>query len=488
MRKRIAYLLTAALLIVSQLSPLTALAEDAAETTKAESTEQKATDEAGEQKEKKVQQKKQKSYYTDIEDATVTLSQSEFYYDGTAKRPNVYVTDSSGLRLRLDKDYVLHYTDNVNVGEACVEVEGIGDYYGSQWIYYSIYYNVNDIVVTLDQNKYVYDGKVKEPEATVKLRSTNENISKKCVLEGYSGNKNAGTAYVKIASEKYRRHDDDSYYDQSGVYFKGTIKKAFTISPKKVTSKTLYIYPNSEYYNGKQKTLKIYSVYKDGYLSRNKDYTLKYLTNCKKVGKHKIKVTFKGNYSGTLVKSFKIYPSAPKVKIKSKKGKTVTITWNKVKNATGYKVYKDGKTYKTKKTSIKLKGEKDRSWMTFSVDSYKKKLGTSYNGRTHTVVFAQPRTAISLSRTNWGEVTVTVKNYYNQYYHNYQFQTSNNKKFKSGGDNFVRTARYSNSSSVRWYNMPSGEKRYFRVRQYWYTSSGKLKVGKWSKVKATSVY
>lgn len=523
MRKRITYLLTTALLVTSLLSPMTVFAEDVVETEQenvSESTKQEEVSENNEQKvtsdtakeetsysknkqneaknettekttdekvkTKSVQQKDVKAgYIADIEFATVTLSQNSFYYDGTAKRPSVTVT-YSGRTLVQNRDYRLNYYNNTKAGEAYVEVEGIGDCWGSQEVYYYIYYNVNDMIVTLNRSKYVYDGQPKEPKASVKLRSTNEDITSKCEISGYSGNKNAGTAYVKLSSKNYERNDD-SWYDETGVYFQGTVKQPFTISPKQAKSKELSIYANNEHYNGKQKTLKIWSPDKNGYLSGNKDYTLKYLTNCKKVGKHKIKIVFKGNYTGTIVKSFKIYPPAPKVKIKSKKGKTVTVTWKKVKNATGYKIYKDGKIYKTKKNSIKLKGEKDRSWMTFWVDSYKNKLGSSYNSKTHTIVFAQPVTAISLSKTNWGEITLKISNYSTQYYHNYQFQISNNKKFRSDGYNYTKTVRGS-YSSVRWYNIPSGEKRYFRVRQYWYTSSGKLKVGKWSKVKAATAY
>ena len=117
-------------------------------------------------------------------------------------------------------------------------------------------------------------------------------------------------------------------------------------------------------------------------------------------------------------------------------------------------------------------------------------MGSSYNGKSHTVIFAQPRTVISAKRTDWGEVTINIKNYSVQYYdyRNYQYQMSNNKGFKSGGNNFVRSAKYSHSRGIYWYNIPSGQKRYFRARQYWYTSSGRLKTGKWSKVKAVTVY
>ncbi len=39
------------------------------------------------------------------------------------------------------------------------------------------------------------------------------------------------------------------------------------------------------------------------------NYTLKWLTNCKRVGTHKVKVTFKGNYSGTKTLAYTIEPT-----------------------------------------------------------------------------------------------------------------------------------------------------------------------------------
>lgn len=523
MKRRIECIIMGIVLSVSLLSPITAYAEDTASTenivsendtqeetgSKSEQpvTEdktgaddnkdnkvdkkqpekfetQKSTDDKEMQEKQAVndQQKQVKSGYSiDMDNTTVDLSEDIIYYDGTPKIPKVTVS-YQGEKLVENIDYILQYHNQTKAGAAYVDIEGIGKNYGIRRVYYLIIYDTNDMLVTLSQSKYVYDGKHKKPKIKVRLRSTNEDISDQCVISGYSGNVNAGTAYVKIVSNKYYLNvGSETYY---GIYFEGTVKKAFTISRKKVNSKRVYV--DDYTYNGKKRTPRVYGV--DETYKRNKDYTIKYLTNHKKVGKHKIKITFKGNYTGTVTKSFKIFPETPKIKTKNKTDKSITVYWKKVKGASNYKIWKDGRVYKTtKKNSIKLPLDKNKSWMFYAVDSYAKKIGTSNKGKIHTAVFHQPRTTISLKRTDWGEVTVYITSYDKQYYNNYQFQMSNNKGFKSGWGKYVSTAKYS-SRSMYWYNIPSGQKRYFRARQYWYTSSGRLKTGKWSKVKAVTVY
>ena len=460
MKKKIVYLIATVFLAVSLVSPVAAFAEagNTADGGASVNNESRAGSDndadkvpagsesggqtavksdtdvrSGEQKAQssKAENNDVESYYAkSISYADVTLSQDSFYYDGMPKTPEVSVS-YSGNKLTKGKDYYLEYMNNVDAGEARVIVYGKGDYGGSITEYFYIYYDENDIDVILEKNSYTFQGvsiKIK-PDATVRLKSTGENITGKCGFS-YSDNINAGTAYVIVKSEKYYRHYD--YSDKTGVYFKDSVKKAFTIKPLKI--KSAYLSDEVYHYNGKKKTPALVN-YHDEYMyyyKKNKEYTVKYLTNCKSVGKHKIKYTFRGNYTGSVTKSFKILPSAPKVKSKNKKGKSVTIYWKKVKGATGYKVYKDGKLYKTtKKTSIRLTAKKNRSYLSYYVESYKKNLGTSYNGSYHEVVFGQPRTSISLSRPDWGEIKVKIKNYDNQYYHNYQFQVSNNKKFSN---------------------------------------------------------
>lgn len=62
----------------------------------------------------------------------VSLAETEFTYDGTAKTPGVTVKDGSTTLIK-DQDYIVSYSDNINAGEntAKVTVRGIGNYAGS---------------------------------------------------------------------------------------------------------------------------------------------------------------------------------------------------------------------------------------------------------------------------------------------------------------------------------------------------------------------
>ena len=64
-----------------------------------------------------------------LADAELTLSETMYTYDKTAKEPAVEVT-LSNVKLVENTDYTLSYEDNINAGTATVKVTGTGDYSG----------------------------------------------------------------------------------------------------------------------------------------------------------------------------------------------------------------------------------------------------------------------------------------------------------------------------------------------------------------------
>lgn len=72
-----------------------------------------------------------------LSNASVTLDQTSYNYDGTAKRPKVTVTYGS-TTLRENTDYTVSYSNNTNIGTAKATVEGKGNYTGSNSATYSI--------------------------------------------------------------------------------------------------------------------------------------------------------------------------------------------------------------------------------------------------------------------------------------------------------------------------------------------------------------
>lgn len=69
----------------------------------------------------------------DIANCAVTLSASNFIYDGKAKEPAVTVKNGN-TTLTLGRHYLVSYADNTNAGTATVRVKGIGGFQGEKTV------------------------------------------------------------------------------------------------------------------------------------------------------------------------------------------------------------------------------------------------------------------------------------------------------------------------------------------------------------------
>ncbi len=69
------------------------------------------------------------------------------------------------------------------------------------------------------------------------------------------------------------------------------------------------LYKTAYAYNGKAQKPTVTIKDSQGKKIASSDYTIKWLTDCKKVGTHKVKITLKGNYSGTKTLSYTIEPT-----------------------------------------------------------------------------------------------------------------------------------------------------------------------------------
>ena len=143
----------------------------------------------------------------------------------------------------------------------------------------------------------------------------------------------------------------------------GKIVSVCSVCNEKVTT-TLY-YPkavtlsyNKTTYNGKAKKPKVTVKDSNGNAISSSNYTVTY-TNNKKIGTAKVTVKFKGNYKGTLTKSFTINPIGSVADSWEVSPTTIHVSWEKwTKNITGYVVqYSTTKNFKKGKTKTKkIKG------------------------------------------------------------------------------------------------------------------------------------
>ena len=217
--------------------------------------------------------------------------------------------------------------------------------------------------------------------------------NKQFIIYGHSGNKseyyakNSGVRFIDC-------HKGSTSITKSTLSKNGKKVVNCAICNKTVTS-TIY-YPKkmtlsttSYTYNGKVKKPSVKVVGSNGKTISSSNYTVSYASGRKKVGKYKVTVRFRGNYSGTKTLYFTIKPKATSIKSLSAGSKRFTVKWYKrTTQTTGYQVQYStsskfsspktvtiGKTGTTYKTVKKLRARK-RYYV--RVRTYKTVNGTRY--------------------------------------------------------------------------------------------------------------
>lgn len=161
---------------------------------------------------------------TALNDANTVISISEqnYVYDGTPKKPTVSVY-YNGILLSENVDYSLTYSDFVVAGTAKVTVTGMNSYTGSVTKEYTIKpitFNSKNLSVTFDKTSLVYYDSAVHPVMYVSFNGQPlvQDVDYKVT---YSKNNAPGRATVKI----------------TGIgNFAGSVSKTFIISPQKVNS------------------------------------------------------------------------------------------------------------------------------------------------------------------------------------------------------------------------------------------------------------
>lgn len=135
-----------------------------------------------------------------------------------------------------------------------------------------------------------------------------------------------------------------------------------TVKPKAIKPKVT-LSSKSMTWNGKNRvpTVSVYDGSKK--LVKGTDYTLSMASTRKSVGQWKIKVTLKGNYSGSKTVSFKIIPKKTSISTVKAGSKKLTVKWKKQSakmsrsRITGYQVQvATNKSFTANKKSCKVKG------------------------------------------------------------------------------------------------------------------------------------
>ena len=112
------------------------------------------------------------------------------------------------------------------------------------------------------------------------------------------------------------------------------ISRSVIYCPQKVTLSAM-----KYNYDGKEKKPSVKVTDSNGKVIPASNYSVTYASGRKAVGRYSVKLDFKGNYSGSITKTFDIVPKATSLKsAKSVKKKAIQLVWNKVAGVLGYEI------------------------------------------------------------------------------------------------------------------------------------------------------
>lgn len=470
-----------------------------------------------------------------LENSNVSLSASSFTYSGTAIMPSVTVTYGQ-TALANGTDYMVVYRNNVNVGTATVVIVGQGNYSGTKVVTYTIgALPISNASVSAIPDQ-TYSGQAITPEVTLTHNSA-ALVNGTDYTVSYSNNKNAGTATAVITGignysgtmkttfrimplsiyNVYNTEVLNQEYTGKAIKPSMTITYGNTtlcegvdytvsysdnkeIGSAKVTLTGIGNFCDSRFFyfeitecNIKNATIgKIADQFCTGKavkpsvsvklgstkLKKDQDYTVKYSNN-KKAGTATVTISGIANYTGTAKTTFKIVNKVNNVKAASAGYNSVKLSWDKLNNATGYKIYraekKDG-SYKC----IKTISDKDTTTYTdkkltcgkkyyYKVAPYK----SSAVGKKSSAVSAKPSLAKpkSVAATAKGSKTVNISWKKVSGASGYEVYRADSKK---GTYKKVATTKKGSTVSYKNKKLKKGTTYYYKVRAY--RTVGKKKV------------
>ena len=295
--------------------------------------------------------------------------------------------------------------------------------------------------------------------------------AKTCKVCGATSGKALGHKYTTV-TKKATTSANGYTVKRCSVCDKETGKKTLYKVSSVTLSKTSYTY------NGKVQKPTVTVKNANGVkLTEGTSYTVTYSSGCKNAGTYKVTIKLKGNYSGTVTKTFKIKPvDVSKCKITLS---ATSYTYNgavkkptvTVKNAAGTKLTEGGSYTVTYATGRKNVG-------TYKVTI---KMKGNYTG-TKTITFKILPTKTSISSLTAGSKKLTVKwARKTTQVSGYEIQYSTSKTFASS----VKTKTITKNSTVSTSLTGLSAKKtyYVRIRTYKTVNGVKIYSG-WSTVKS----
>lgn len=211
------------------------------------------------------------------------------YYTGGEIKPQVQLSHDNSV-LEQDKDYTVSYEENTEIGKGKIVLTGCGSYSGTKTVEFDIVARPMETVEVLWEENFVYNGKEHMPVPVVSYGGYILQENKDYQLS-YSDNVNVGNGVINV----------------KGIgNFSGQKKTLFTILPKEITEWT-YEEISPQIYTGTEIVTEIVALDGETEMLPGRDFTYD-VTNNVEVGKAKVTINGKGNYTGTKEMGFIIEP------------------------------------------------------------------------------------------------------------------------------------------------------------------------------------
>ncbi|MGN0653597.1 MAG: fibronectin type III domain-containing protein, partial [Oscillospiraceae bacterium] len=328
------------------------------------------------------------------------------------QKPTVTVKDSTGELLILNRDYTVTYSvDSKYCGEYSVKVVYIGNYAGSKTLCYDIVHNFGEGKITQSPTCTKTGVKMFDCGCGESYRETIAKLAHKTVVDkavaatctktGLTEGSHCSVCGTVIKKQTTVANKAHTYKDvitkaDAGKKKSGKITPTCSVCGKKGKA-TAIAYPKtatlkftSATYTGKAIKPSVTVKDSDGKVISSKYYTVSYKDNTN-VGKATVTITFKGNYTGKITKTFTINPKGTSISKLTAKSKGFTATWKKqATQTTGYEIQYSTSSKFTSKTTKTIKVT---SAKTVSKTVSKLKANSKY--------YVRVRTYKTVSKTNY---------------------------------------------------------------------------------------
>ncbi|WP_455538462.1 GH25 family lysozyme [Terrisporobacter sp.] len=399
-------------------------------------------------------------------------------YTGSEVKPTVKVT-LNDRTLKENEDYTLTYSDNISVGTGKITINGINGYTGTKTISFKIIPQDVSLTSVNDIKSVTYTGSDIKPSVTLTLNDKTLKENEDYTLT-YSDNIPVGTGKITITGI-------NGYTGTKTVSFKiipktvsnvlSTNKTSSSISFSwnkidDVTGYKIYKYDESSKSYKHLKTIKDNTIntYTDSKLNSSSTYNYK-------IRAYKVidETTYYGKYSSIFTDSTEALIKVNKVtnlKLDDRKTNSLKISWNKIDNVTGYKVYRydtNTETYKLIKTisdaSTTYYTNTNLSSATrylYKVKSYKIVNSKTYNSDFSSSLLAttKPLTpSVTLTIPSTKSIKLTLSNT--------SSRTTGYKIYMSTSKNGTYSyIGYTNSKTFTKTKLTKNKTYYFKVRAY----------------------